>query len=218
MPVLTYIEFNDGCSCQFKCIATFTQYACCSVPTNRIFFETSHGKSKSDGLGEVVKGFATREVNAKEVIIHNTSTRNIHQVFNDTSSEKGIYHHQFACVCEKYLMQIFDECFYLKETSTTFSYCQHLIKAKWHSFVTKPENSTSDSEDSEDDSGDKLYYPETEASLLVKKDDIAVIKTSICLNYHVGLTLWSKLQSHLPCQPQSHKRSLLGNFQQNKCW
>ena len=78
-------------------------------------------------------------------------------------------------------MQKFDECFYLKETSTTFSYCQHLIKAKWHSFVTKPENS-------------KLYYPETEASLLVKKDDIALIKTSICLNYHVGLTLWSKLR------------------------
>ena len=66
-------------------------------------------------------------------------------------------------------MQKFDEYFYLKEISTTFSCCQHLIKAKWHSFVVKP-----DSEDSDDE----VYYPETEASLLVKKDDIAVIKTS----------------------------------------
>ena len=73
IPVLTDIEFNDGCSCQFKCIAAFTHYACCSVPTNRIFLETSHGKSKSDGLGRVVKGFAIREVNAREVIIHNAS-------------------------------------------------------------------------------------------------------------------------------------------------
>ena len=59
-------------------------------------------------------------------------------------------------------MQKFDECFYLKEMLTTFSSCcQHLIKAKWHSFVAKPENSTSDSEDSEDDSDDEVYYHET---------------------------------------------------------
>ena len=88
-------------------------------------------------------------------------TRSIHQVFNDTSNEKGLYHHQFACICENCLMQKFDEYFYLKEMLTTFSCCQHLIKAKWDSFVAKPENSTSDSEDSEDDSDDEVYYPET---------------------------------------------------------
>ena len=71
MPVLTDIKFNDVWSSQFKCIVAFTQYACRSVPTTRIFFETSHGKSKSDGLGGVVKGFATHEVNAREVIIRN---------------------------------------------------------------------------------------------------------------------------------------------------
>ena len=73
MPVLTDIECNDGCSSQFKCIAAFTQYAYRSVQTARIFFEISHGKSKSDGLGGVVKGFAIREVNAREVIIRNAS-------------------------------------------------------------------------------------------------------------------------------------------------
>ena len=96
-----------------------------------------------------------------------------------------------AYICENCLMQKFDECFHLKETST-FSCCQHLIKAKWHSFVAKPENSTSDSEDSEDDSDDKVYYPETEASLLVKKDDIAVIKTSDAHSYYL---------LKLSCQP-----------------
>ena len=87
-------------------------------------------------------------------------TRSIHQVFNDTSNEKGLYYCQFACV---YMWKLPDAkiwCFHLKETSTC-SCCQHLIKAKWHSFVAKPENSTSDSEDSEDDSDDEVYYPET---------------------------------------------------------
>ena len=67
MPVLIDIEFNDGCSSQFKSIAAFTQYACHSVPTTRIFFETSHWKSKPDGLGRVKKGLATHKVNAREV-------------------------------------------------------------------------------------------------------------------------------------------------------
>ena len=73
IPVLTGTEFNDGCSSQFKGIAAFTQYTCRSVPTTRIFFETSHGKSKADEPGEVVKCFATHEVNAREVIIRNAS-------------------------------------------------------------------------------------------------------------------------------------------------
>ena len=69
MPVLTDVEFNDGCSSQFKFITAFTQYACRSVPTARIFFETRHGKSKSVGLGGVVNSFATLEVNAREFVI-----------------------------------------------------------------------------------------------------------------------------------------------------
>ena len=83
-------------------------------------------------------------------------------------------------------------CFYLKETSTTFSCCQHLIKARWHSFVAIPEYSTYDSEDSEDDSDNEVCYPETEVSLLVEKDDIAVIKTSDVHSYYI---------LKLSCQP-----------------
>ena len=35
-----------------------------------IFCETSHGKSKSDGLGGVVKSFASRAVFGEGLIIH----------------------------------------------------------------------------------------------------------------------------------------------------
>ena len=51
------IEYNDGCASQFKCIRAFSSLARRSVKTTRIFCETSHGKSKSDGLGGVVKSF-----------------------------------------------------------------------------------------------------------------------------------------------------------------
>ena len=39
--------------------------------TIRVFFETSHGKSKSDGLGSVAKNYVPREVAANELIITN---------------------------------------------------------------------------------------------------------------------------------------------------
>ena len=38
--------------------------------TIKIFFETSHGNSKSDGLGGVAKLYVSQDV-AKEVIIRN---------------------------------------------------------------------------------------------------------------------------------------------------
>ena len=44
------IEYNDGCASQFKCIRAFSSLARRPVKTTRIFCETSHGKSKSDGL------------------------------------------------------------------------------------------------------------------------------------------------------------------------
>ena len=65
------IEFNDGCASQFKCITAFSNFANRSIPTTRVYFETSHGKSKSDGLGGVVKSFASRNVSAQEVVIRN---------------------------------------------------------------------------------------------------------------------------------------------------
>ena len=65
------IELNDGCAQQFKSIKAFTQLAKCSYQVTRLFFETSHGKSKSDGLGGVVKSFVSRAVSGEKVFIRN---------------------------------------------------------------------------------------------------------------------------------------------------
>ena len=58
------IEYNDGCSSQFKCIKAFSSLA--RRNTTRIFCETSHGKSKSDGLGGVIKSFVYCDVCGSE--------------------------------------------------------------------------------------------------------------------------------------------------------
>ena len=65
------IKYNDGCGMQFKYIQVFTSLARCRVKTSHIFTKTSHGKWKSDGLGGVVKSFASRAVCGKRHIIRN---------------------------------------------------------------------------------------------------------------------------------------------------
>ena len=65
------VEYNDGCASQFKCICAFSSLARHSIKTTQIFCETSHGKSKSDGLGGVVKSYATRAVCGKHIYIRN---------------------------------------------------------------------------------------------------------------------------------------------------
>ena len=57
------IEFNDGCASQCKCVRAIQSFAR-NVSFIQVNFENSHGKSKSDGLGGVVKGYASREVAA----------------------------------------------------------------------------------------------------------------------------------------------------------
>ena len=63
------IEINDGCSTQFRSIKVFTEFAKRKIETARIYLETSHGKSKSDGLGGVVKSYVSSAVSSSEVII-----------------------------------------------------------------------------------------------------------------------------------------------------
>ena len=63
------IEYNDGCSSQFKCIGIFSSLARRPVTTTCIFCETSHEKSKSDGLGGVVKAFASCAVCSEQRVI-----------------------------------------------------------------------------------------------------------------------------------------------------
>ena len=63
------IEYNDGCSSQFKCICAFSSLVRRPVKAMCIFCETSHGKSKSDGLGVVVKAFASCAVCSERRVI-----------------------------------------------------------------------------------------------------------------------------------------------------
>ena len=63
------IEINDGCASQYKSIKGFSSMARRKIKSTRIFFESSHGKRKSDDLGGVVKAFVSRAVSVEKVII-----------------------------------------------------------------------------------------------------------------------------------------------------
>ena len=43
-------DFNDGCASQYKCVRAIQSFA-----KFWVYFETSHGKCKSDSLGGVAK-------------------------------------------------------------------------------------------------------------------------------------------------------------------
>ena len=49
------IDFNDGCATQFKSIKSDWLFANRKVKTEGIYFESSHGKGPSNGLGGMVK-------------------------------------------------------------------------------------------------------------------------------------------------------------------
>ena len=65
------IKFNDNCASQFKSIKSFWLFAKRKVHTERIYFESSHGKGPSDGFGGVVKSVVTSAVCAEKLIIRN---------------------------------------------------------------------------------------------------------------------------------------------------
>ena len=64
-------EFNDVCPSQFKCVRALYRFVSRNKRCIRVYFETSHDKGKSDGLGGVVKGYASREVASENVLIRN---------------------------------------------------------------------------------------------------------------------------------------------------
>ena len=59
LSITQNIEYNYGCASQFKCIIAFVSFARCPRKTTCVFTDTSHGKSKSDRLGGVVKYYAS---------------------------------------------------------------------------------------------------------------------------------------------------------------
>ena len=81
------IQYNDGCGVHFKSIRAFTSLARRRVKTSHIFIETNHGKSKSDGLGRVVKSFASRAICGERRVIRNAEEFTV--FFKETSVVKS---------------------------------------------------------------------------------------------------------------------------------
>ena len=65
------IEYNDGCSNQFKSIKAFKSLARMNIKTTCIFCETSHRRCKSDGLGRVIDSYVYCGVCGGEIVVTN---------------------------------------------------------------------------------------------------------------------------------------------------
>ena len=62
------IEFNDGCAAQFESIKSFGLFSKRSIHTDTVYFESSHGKGPSDGVGGVIKSLVATAVCSQKVI------------------------------------------------------------------------------------------------------------------------------------------------------
>ena len=87
-----YIEFNDGCASQYKCVRAIQSFTRRNVSSIWVYFETSHGKSKSDGHRSVVKGYASREVAATNTVIRNAAE--MYQFCNEKLTVLGSDEHK----------------------------------------------------------------------------------------------------------------------------
>ena len=72
LSIIYDVEYKDGCASQFKCIRAFSSLDRCSIKTTQIFCVTSHGKSKSDDLGDIVKSLCYHKaVCGKQIYVRN---------------------------------------------------------------------------------------------------------------------------------------------------
>ena len=126
------IEFNDGCASQIKCIHAIYLFASRNMQCIPVYFETSHGKSKSNDLGGVVKGYASREVASKNVLIRNK--KELYEFCKEklevTNSEEGKMFSGSSFLCQKSILlhikkpslhQVFISIFLMHEKSTSCS-------------------------------------------------------------------------------------------------
>ena len=87
------IEFNDNCASQYKCVWAIQSFARRNVSSIWVYFEISHGKSKSDSLGDMgVKGYASREAAATNTVIWNVAE--LYQFCNEKLTVLGSDEHK----------------------------------------------------------------------------------------------------------------------------
>ena len=82
------IEFNDNFASQYKCVWAIQSFARRNVSSIRMYFEISHGKSKSDS----VKGYASREAAATNTDIRNAAE--LYQFCNEKLTVLGSDEHK----------------------------------------------------------------------------------------------------------------------------
>jgi hypothetical protein len=66
-----HVQFSDGCAAQYKGKNTFADIEKMTLPTERCFFGSRHGKGPCDALGGLVKNCASRHVKSRKGVIAN---------------------------------------------------------------------------------------------------------------------------------------------------
>ena len=112
------VEFNDNCASQYKCVWAIQSFARRNVSSIRVYFEISHGKSKSDSLGGIVKGYASREAAATNIVIRNAAE--LYQFCNEKLTVLGSDEHK------KMLNRLFFICW--KKILNRINHPSHLLE------------------------------------------------------------------------------------------
>ena len=94
------IEFNDGCSAQYKSIRAFWLFSQRNIKTDRVYFESSHGKGPSDGVGGVTKAICSIAVSAQKELIRNAKEMYEFLHLKHTVEDKP--HEEGHISCRKY--------------------------------------------------------------------------------------------------------------------
>ena len=96
---------------KFKSIKAISAIAQRSFQVSRLYFTTSHGKSKSDGLGGVIKSFVSRAVASEGVIIRTASElyQFCQEHLTNISKEKSIVRNRFFILVDPNDVKIFKD-------------------------------------------------------------------------------------------------------------
>ena len=128
-----YTEFNDGCTSQYKSKTAIYHLVQREKLTIRVYFQTSHGKSKTNGLDSVVKSYVLREVAANELIIRNGRDMYEFCVANFTivEGEGKMLSHHFIWLKEEDLKAV-------RANIPDDGHCRTRGIRKLHQIITKP--------------------------------------------------------------------------------
>ena len=141
LPITHDIEYNDGCASQFKCISAFSGLTRRRIKTTRVFCETSYSKSKSDGLGGVIKSYASRAVCGEPEVIRDA--KELFDFFNVNLAVKAAYETSKPMLNRVFFYVSLEE---ISEYSSTFPPHKYVYipgTLGVHQIVTTPGNNKS---------------------------------------------------------------------------